>query len=57
MQIKSIDPVSLRKRLDEGSAVLIDVREAHEQRASTSKARGLYRYLASRLRISASFAS
>ena len=30
MQIKSIDPVSLRKRLDEGSAVLIDVREAHE---------------------------
>ena len=30
MQIKSIDPVSLKKRLDEGSAVLIDVREAHE---------------------------
>jgi rhodanese-related sulfurtransferase len=30
MQIKSIDPVSLKKRLDEGSAMLIDVREAHE---------------------------
>ena len=30
MQIKSIDPASLRKHLDEGSAVLIDVREAHE---------------------------
>jgi len=30
MQIKSIDPVSLKKRLDEGKAILIDVREAHE---------------------------
>ncbi len=30
MQIKSIDPLSLKKRLDEGSAVLIDVREPHE---------------------------
>ena len=30
MQIKSIDPVSLKKRLDEGSAVLIDIREVHE---------------------------
>ena len=30
MQIKSIDPVSLKKRLDEGSTVLIDVREPHE---------------------------
>ena len=30
MQIKSIDPVSLKKRLDEGSAVLVDVREPHE---------------------------
>ena len=30
MQIKSIDPVSLKKRLDEGNTVLIDVREAHE---------------------------
>ena len=30
MQIKSIDPISLKKRLDEGSAVLIDVREPHE---------------------------
>ncbi len=30
MQIKSIDPVSLKKRLDGGSAVLIDVREPHE---------------------------
>ncbi len=30
MQIKSIDPVSLRRRLDEGSTILIDVREAHE---------------------------
>ena len=30
MQIKSIDPASLKKRLDEGSAILIDVREAHE---------------------------
>ena len=30
MQIKSIDPVSLKKRLDEGSAILIDVREPHE---------------------------
>ena len=30
MQIKSIDPGSLKKRLDEGSAILIDVREPHE---------------------------
>jgi rhodanese-related sulfurtransferase len=30
MQIKSIDPVSLKKRLDEGKALLIDVREPHE---------------------------
>jgi len=30
MQIKSIDPLTLKKRLDEGSAILIDVREAHE---------------------------
>ena len=30
MQIKSIDPVSLKKRLDEGKVILIDVREAHE---------------------------
>jgi len=30
MSIKSIDPVSLKKRLDEGSAVLIDIREPHE---------------------------
>jgi len=30
MQIKSIDPQSRKKRLDEGSAILIDVREAHE---------------------------
>jgi rhodanese-related sulfurtransferase len=30
MQIKSIDPVSLKKRLDEGKALLIDVRETHE---------------------------
>jgi rhodanese-related sulfurtransferase len=30
MQIKSIDPISLKKRLDEGSAILIDVREPHE---------------------------
>ncbi len=30
MQIKSIDPVSLKKRIDEGSVILIDVREAHE---------------------------
>jgi rhodanese-related sulfurtransferase len=30
MQIKSIDPISLKKRLDEGSAVLIDIREPHE---------------------------
>jgi len=30
MQIKSIDPVSLKKRLDEGNIVLIDVREARE---------------------------
>ncbi len=30
MQIKSIDAASLKKRLDEGSAVLIDVRELHE---------------------------
>ena len=30
MQIKSIDPVSLKQRLDEGSAILIDVREPHE---------------------------
>lgn len=28
--IKSIDPISLKKRLDEGSAVLIDIREADE---------------------------
>ena len=30
MQIKSIDPIALKKRLDEGSAILIDVREPHE---------------------------
>ncbi len=30
MQIKSIDPISLKKRLDEGSAMLIDIREPHE---------------------------
>ena len=30
MQIKSIDPVSLKKRIEDGSAVLIDVREPHE---------------------------
>ena len=30
MQIKSIDPLSLKRHLDEGSAVLIDVREPHE---------------------------
>jgi len=30
MQIKSIDPISLKKRLDDGSAVLIDIREPHE---------------------------
>jgi rhodanese-related sulfurtransferase len=30
MPIKSIDPISLKKRLDEGSAILIDVREPHE---------------------------
>jgi rhodanese-related sulfurtransferase len=30
MQIKSIDPISLKKRLDEGDIVLIDVREPHE---------------------------
>jgi len=30
MQIKSIDPISLKKRLDEGNIVLIDVREPHE---------------------------
>src|SRR6516164_9724411 len=30
MQIKSMDPVTLKKRLDEGSAVLIDVREPRE---------------------------
>ena len=30
MQIKSIDPLALKKRLDEGSAILIDVREPHE---------------------------
>jgi rhodanese-related sulfurtransferase len=30
MQIKPIDPLSLKKRLDEGKALLVDVREAHE---------------------------
>ncbi len=30
MQIKSIDPISLKKRLDDGSVILIDVREPHE---------------------------
>lgn len=30
MQLKSIDPVSLKKRLDEGGAVLIDIREPTE---------------------------
>lgn len=30
MQMKSIDPASLKKRLDEGSAVLIDIREPNE---------------------------
>ncbi len=30
MKLKSIDAVALKKRLDEGEALLIDVREAHE---------------------------
>jgi rhodanese-related sulfurtransferase len=30
MQIKSIDPKSLKQRLEDGSAVLIDIREPHE---------------------------
>jgi len=30
MQIKSIDPSSLKKHLDDGSCVLIDIREPHE---------------------------
>jgi rhodanese-related sulfurtransferase len=30
MPIKSMDPVTLKKRLDEGSVILIDVREPHE---------------------------
>jgi rhodanese-related sulfurtransferase len=30
MQIKSMDPMTLKKRLDEGSAILIDVREPRE---------------------------
>lgn len=30
MQIKSIDPGSLKQRLDKGEAMLIDVREPHE---------------------------
>lgn len=30
MQIKSMDPITLKKWLDEGSAILIDVREPHE---------------------------
>jgi rhodanese-related sulfurtransferase len=30
MQIKSMDPITLKRRLEEGSAVLIDVREPHE---------------------------
>jgi rhodanese-related sulfurtransferase len=30
MQIKSMDPMTLKKWLEEGSAVLIDVREPHE---------------------------
>lgn len=30
MSIKPIDPISLKKKLDEGKALLIDVREAHE---------------------------
>ena len=30
MSIKSIDPLSLKKRLDEGNTILIDVREPHE---------------------------
>jgi rhodanese-related sulfurtransferase len=30
MQTKSIDPITLKKRLEEGTAVLIDVREPHE---------------------------
>jgi len=30
MQIKTMDPITRKKRLDEGSAILIDVREPHE---------------------------
>jgi rhodanese-related sulfurtransferase len=30
MQFKTMDPITLKKRLDEGSAILIDVREPHE---------------------------
>lgn len=44
MQIKSIDALSLKKRLDEGSIVLIDIRESHSMRVSASKARGSHRY-------------
>jgi rhodanese-related sulfurtransferase len=30
MQIKSMDPMTLKKRLDDGSVILIDVREPNE---------------------------
>jgi rhodanese-related sulfurtransferase len=30
MQIKSMDPMTLKKRLEEGSVILIDVREPNE---------------------------
>ncbi|MGB7102782.1 MAG: rhodanese-like domain-containing protein [Xanthobacteraceae bacterium] len=30
MQIKSIDPISLKRRLDKGSAILIEMREPYE---------------------------
>ena len=57
MQIKSIDPVSLKKRLDEGSAILIDVREPHEHAREHIEGARLVPLSRSKPRISAMFAT
>jgi hypothetical protein len=44
MHIKSIDALSLKNRLDQGSVILIDICEPHEHRANILKARGSCRY-------------
>ena len=49
MQIKSMDPMTLKKRLEEGSAVLIDVREPHEHAREHIEGAPLSRFQAEKL--------